>query len=247
MEKNFIDINCDVGEGIGNEEKLFPFISSCNIACGGHAGDEDIMKKIVVLANKYQVKVGAHPSYPDKENFGRVSLTLSPSLLKATILEQVAKLIPILEEEGMILHHIKAHGALYNDVAKDKALATVFLDAVEQYKTGTFIYVPFGSILEIEAKRRGFKIKLEAFGDRNYNLDFTLVSRNKPNAVIHDPKSVLWHIIGMVKNNSVKTMEGEDLKINAETYCIHGDTPTALQILAYLSEELPNNQIYIKK
>lgn len=247
MEKNFIDINCDVGEGIGNEEKLFPFISSCNIACGGHAGDEDIMKKIVVLANKYQVKVGAHPSYPDKENFGRVTLIMPLDELKISILEQVSAILPILEEQGMVLHHIKAHGALYNDIAKDRVLTSIFLDALEKFKEVVHIYVPFGSVIKEEAIKRGFKIMEEAFGDRNYNSDLTLISRKASNAVIEDPKEVLEHIVNMVKNNKVKTMNGTAQNISAETFCIHGDTPSALQILMYLSEELPNHHIYLDK
>lgn len=247
MEKNFIDINCDVGEGIGNEESLFPYISSCNIACGGHAGDEQIMEQIVVLAKKHQVKIGAHPSYPDKENFGRISLSIPFDVLKNSIEEQLSNLISILKTQGVSLHHIKAHGALYNDIAKDRALASVFLEAVEQFKGIAFIYAPFGSVLEKEALKQGFKIMIEAFGDRNYNTDLTLVSRKTANAVIEDPKEVLAHITNMVKNKSVKTLNGTVEKISAETYCIHGDTPSALQILAYLSEELPEQQIYLKK
>jgi UPF0271 protein len=247
MEKNYIDINCDVGEGIGNEEILFPFISSCNIACGGHAGDKEIMQKIAILAKKHQVKIGAHPSYPDKENFGRVSLSIPFEVLKTSILEQVSALLPVLETQGVALHHIKAHGALYNDIAKDKGLASVFLDAVEQFKEVAHIYVPFGSVLKEEALKRGFNIMVEAFGDRNYNSDLTLVSRKTPNAVIEEPKDVLEHIVNMVKNNTVKTINGTEQNISAETYCIHGDTPSAIQILMYLSEELPNQQIYLNK
>ncbi len=247
MEMKFIDINCDVGEGIGNEEDLFPFITSCNIACGGHAGDEQIMNKIVVLAKKHQVKIGAHPSYPDKDNFGRVSLSMPNEALKSSIVEQITALVSILETQGLDLHHIKAHGALYNDIAKNRALASVFLEAVEQFKKGIYLYVPYGSVLEEEALKRDFKTMVEAFGDRNYNPDLTLVSRNSPNAVIQDPKEVLDHITEMVKNNKVKTSQGIAQNITAETYCIHGDTPSALQILAYLSEELPKQQIYLKK
>jgi UPF0271 protein len=247
MEMKFIDINCDVGEGIGNEEDLFPFISSCNIACGGHAGNEQIMNEIVVLAKKHKVKIGAHPSYPDKDNFGRISLSMPNEALKSSIREQVTALVSILETQGLDLHHIKAHGALYNDIAKDRALTFVFLEAVEQFKEEVYLYVPFGSILAEEALKRGFKTMVEAFGDRNYNPDLTLVSRKSQNAVIQDPKEVLVHITEMVKKNKVRTLEGIAKNITAETYCIHGDTPSALQILAYLSEELPKQQIHLKK
>ncbi|MET6990745.1 5-oxoprolinase subunit PxpA [Sediminicola arcticus] len=245
MEKNYIDINCDVGEGIGNEESLFPYISSCNIACGGHAGDKESMKRVVVLAKKEQVKIGAHPSYPDKKNFGRVSLSMPIELLKSSIGEQVSALVSILQTEGIALHHIKAHGALYNDIAKDRALAIVFLDAVKQFKEGSHIYAPYGSVLEEEGLKRGFKVLVEAFGDRNYNSDLTLVSRSTPKAVIHNPVEVLNHITTMVKNKVVNTLNGTEQKMDAKTYCIHGDTPSALQILMYLSNELPKQQIYL--
>ncbi|MEJ1221753.1 5-oxoprolinase subunit PxpA [Sediminicola sp. 1XM1-17] len=247
MEKDYIDINCDVGEGVGNEESLFPFISSCNIACGGHAGDEETMKRIVLLAKKEKVKIGAHPAYPDKENFGRVSLAIPSETLKSTILEQISKLMLILDGQGLELHHIKAHGALYNDIAKDETLASIFLDAVENFKESTFIFVPYRSVLEKEALKRGFKIMVEAFGDRNYNRDLSLASRSTPNALIQEPREVLEHMTNMVKNNKVVTVQGTTENMEAETFCIHGDTPTALQILVYLSKELPNKQIYLKK
>jgi UPF0271 protein len=234
-----IDINCDVGEGIGNEAKVLPYVSSCNIACGGHAGDETIMKWVVSLAKKYQVKVGAHPSYPDIANFGRVSMDLSPKELIDTIRLQVAQLVLICNQENIKLHHIKAHGALYNDIAKGGTLAKTFLAALDPYKSKVFLYVPAASVLEELAINQGFKIKREAFGDRNYNTDLSLVSRKKANAMILAPQLVLEHLLRMVKEEQVRTVSGTLERMQAETYCIHGDTPNALQILTYLSEELP--------
>lgn len=236
--KKHIDINCDLGEGVGNEADILPLISSCNIACGGHAGDEETIKWVVSLAKKYKVKVGAHPSYPDKVNFGRVTMELTPSELIKTVREQLKKLAWVCSEERVKLHHIKAHGALYNDIAKGGKLAEVFLEAIALYKQDTYLYVPAESEMECLAKKKGFKIKKEAFGDRNYNADLSLVSRKKNNALIVSPKSVLEHVLRMVTQAKVLTVSNTLKEIEADTYCIHGDTPNALKILTYLSNEL---------
>ena len=243
--KNFlIDINCDVGEGIGNEALLLPLISSCNIACGGHAGDLHTIKEVVVLAKKHKVKIGAHPSYPDKENFGRLSMLISEDELISTIQEQVENFLAILKKENIAMHHIKPHGALYNDIAKDLILARIFLKAIAPYKK-FFLYVPYASVIEKEALKQGFLIKREAFADRNYNADLSLVSRKLPHAVLGDPKSVLKHLLLIVKENKVSTSNGDMIHIVADTYCVHGDTAGALQILMYLSKQLGIQNIEI--
>ena len=243
----YIDINCDLGEGIGNEKDLMTFISSCNIACGGHAGDMVLMRTVALLAHQDGVKVGAHPSYPDKENFGRVSMNITANKLIRSIQEQLQVFTSILKKENILLHHIKPHGALYNDIAKDDVLAKIFLTAIGKYKKVVFIYVPYGSAIEKECINQGFKIKYEAFGDRNYNSDLSLVSRNTINALLEEPKMVLQHIVHMAKKNQVVTTNDVLVKIKADTYCIHSDTPSALQILMYLSHELPMYNLQIKK
>jgi len=242
-----IDINCDVGEGIGNENELFPFISSCNIACGGHAGDDASMSQITKMAKHHNVLVGAHPSYPDKDNFGRRSIDIEPDVLIKSIQSQIKNLENILKIEGVPMHHIKPHGALYNDLAINQELAQTFLEGIKKYKTSNVLYVPPNSVISEEAAKQGFTIKHEAFADRNYNADLSLVSREKPNAVINDPHEVLKHLTKMIREQSVITMNGEIVKIKADTYCLHGDTPNALQILMYLSKELPKQNIQIKK
>tara|TARA_R110002050_G_scaffold25604_8_gene68221 strand:+ start:2348 stop:3103 length:756 start_codon:yes stop_codon:yes gene_type:complete len=242
-----IDINCDVGEGIGNEAQLMPLISSCNIACGGHAGDTVTMMKVASLAKENKVLIGAHPSYPDRENFGRTSIKIANDELKRSIQAQLEELGTVLKSLGAVLNHIKPHGALYNDVAKDRKLAAVFLDSIEKYKEEVFLYVPYHSKIGEEARRLGFQIKYEAFVDRNYNEDLSLVSRKDPRAMIQDPKAVMDHLLIMATKGSVLTLSGRLVKIKADTYCIHGDSPTTLQILAYLSRHLPKNQILIKK
>lgn len=244
MKKIVIDINCDVGEGIGNEAQLLPLISSCNVACGGHAGNLKTIESVAILAKRHRVKVGAHPSYPDKENFGRMSMKISKPNLIATIQKQIENFISIVKKENIIMHHIKPHGALYNDIAKDLSLAKTFLEAIAPYKSA-YLYVPYASIIEKEALKQGFYIKREAFADRNYNTDLSLVSRKLPQAVLEDPEKVLKHLVLMVQANQINTINGNIIDILADTYCVHGDTATALQILTYLSKQLRTHNIEI--
>lgn len=246
MKKWSIDINCDVGEGVGNEYDLLPLISSCNIACGGHAGDAASMEYVIGLAKKHHVKIGAHPSYPDKTNFGRQVLSISDDDLKISIIDQLRTFNRVLEKENAQLHHIKAHGALYNETAKNKSLALLYLEAIKPYLGNTFLYVPYGSVIAELAIENGFRIIYEAFADRNYNTDLSLVSRQFDNALIEEPQKVLEHILFIIQKGKVRTVSKEEIEIKADTLCIHGDTPSALQILMYLSRELPNSGVQLK-
>ncbi|WP_291965821.1 5-oxoprolinase subunit PxpA [Maribacter sp.] len=246
MTKRSIDINCDVGEGVGNEKDLFPMISSCNIACGGHAGSKETIKLCLELAKKHQVKVGAHPSYPDIENFGRVSMSISNDVLIKSIKTQMQAFESVREEIDIPLHHIKPHGALYNDIAKDVQLAETFLTAIAPYKHTVLLYVPYNSIIQKLAIKNGFEVLVEAFADRNYNDDLSLVSRKEKDALITSGEEVLNHILRMYNDKVVKTITDKNVNIKADTYCIHGDTPAALQILTYLSNELPYHNLQVK-
>ncbi|MDF4223060.1 5-oxoprolinase subunit PxpA [Maribacter sp. M208] len=246
MTKRSIDINCDVGEGVGNEKDLFPMISSCNIACGGHAGSKETIKLCLELAKKYQVKVGAHPSYPDVENFGRVSMSISNDVLIKSIQTQMQAFESVRKEIDIPLHHIKPHGALYNDIAKDVQLAETFLTAIAPCKHPVLLYVPYNSVIQKLAIKNGFEVLVEAFADRNYNDDLSLVSRKEKDALITSGKEVLNHILHMYNDKLVKTITGKNVTIEADTYCIHGDTPAALQILTYLSNELPYHNLQVK-
>jgi len=246
MEKICIDINCDVGEGVSNEKDLFPLISSCNIACGGHTGDKISMASTVQLARLNNVKVGAHPSYPDKENFGRASMKIPQEELINCIRTQIYNLEGITTEEKLKLNHIKPHGALYNDIAKNRALAKLFLKSIKKYKKDTLLYVPYASEVEKEALKQNFKIVYEAFADRNYKSDLKLLSRQDPNALIIEKEKVLEHVLNIAKHRKVKTITGQETKILAETFCIHSDTPLAFEIVLYLTQELPNHNIQIK-
>ncbi|CAM4377727.1 5-oxoprolinase subunit PxpA [Zobellia roscoffensis] len=247
MKGNYIDLNCDVGEGIGNEKLLLPLLSSCNIACGGHAGDRRTMSHVVQLAKANKVLMGAHPSYPDKVNFGRFSMEIDSKELITSIREQVKNLVEVMRKEGVKLHHIKPHGALYNDIAKNTSLALCFLESIEEYRKDICIYVPYASEIAKEALREDYKIQYEVFADRNYQANLSLVPRKESKALIIDKRQVLKHVIEMVNYNRVKTVSGEVVSILGDTFCIHGDTPLALEIVLYLTQELPNHNIFIKK
>lgn len=242
-----IDINCDMGEGLDNEAQLLPYVSSCNIACGGHAGDAATITKVALLAKVHHVRIGAHPSFPDRENFGRVVLDISKKELKESIQSQLKTFQDIIVSLGVKMNHIKPHGALYNVLAKDFETTQTFLAAIEAYKETVYLYVPYNSILEQEAQQKGFKIKREAFCDRNYNDDLSLVSRKIEGALITESEQVLKHVLNMVKDETVITISGSFKKIKAETFCIHGDSPNAIEILKHLYVELPNNAIKIDK
>ncbi|MGW9686421.1 5-oxoprolinase subunit PxpA [Flagellimonas sp. 2504JD1-5] len=241
-----IDINCDVGEGVGNEAELLPLINSCNIACGGHAGNFTSMRETIRMAKTHNVKIGAHPSYPDKVNFGRQVMSISNEDLKTSIQEQLANFDRALEFESAQLHHIKAHGALYNQVAKDVELAKLYLETIGSYRKSTYLYVPFGSEIAKLAMEKDFKIIYEAFADRNYNPDLSLVSRKLDGALLENPNQVLEHILSMITKGFVRTITGKSVPIQVDTLCVHGDTPSALQILTYLSQQLPNHGIQLK-
>lgn len=245
MNSFVIDINCDVGEGVGNEPDLFPYISSCNIACGGHAGDVATMHNIAALAQQHHIKIGAHPSYPDKVNFGREVMAIPTEELISSIKEQLATFIGVLKEINGQLHHIKAHGALYNETAKNEILAQTYLDAIVEYRDKAILYVPYGSTIAGLAADQGYTVWFEGFADRNYNPDLSLVSRKSDRALIHVPEAVLEHVLPMIKEQQVRSISGDLVPIKAQTLCVHGDTSSALEILMYLSKELPNHLVKI--
>lgn len=233
-----IDINADVGEGLGNESQLMPYLSSCNIACGGHAGSVDVMRLVVRLAKQCQVKIGAHPSFPDRENFGRVEMNISNEDLFNSLLSQLESVIHILHEEEAVLHHIKPHGALYNLAAINKNIASLVLKAVKRIELPVKLYVPYKSVIAKLAIEDGIEIVYEAFADRSYNDDLTLVSRANEGAIIHDEDELFYHVYNMISKQKVKSIQGVEIDILAHTFCVHGDNPKALVLLKNLKEKL---------
>lgn len=237
-----ININCDLGEGLNNEDVIMPLIKSCNIACGGHSGDIDSMQRCVELAIINNVEIGAHPSYPDKENFGRIHLDIPALALKESIVNQIDSLISICKSHNTDLTHIKAHGALYNEMIKDSNLSNIYLDIIDIYKDKYYLYIPYKSEIEKIAVDRGFKIKYEVFGDRNYNDDLTLVSRKEEEALITIPEKVIKHISEIYYNNCVVSVNGNKHDVKADTYCIHSDTENAEHILKSIKEYFSNEK-----
>lgn len=240
-----IDINCDVGEGLHNEHLLMPYISSCNIACGGHFGDANTVDKTIKIAIKNKVKIGAHPSFPDTNNFGRKVMQISDEELKRSIQNQLDLLLERLSFFNEQLHHIKPHGALYNIIAVDEKLAILFIESTQKYLKDTFLYVPYNSVIEQIALKNNIKIKYEAFADRNYNDDLKLVSRTYKNALITDKEEVCNHIFYMINHQKVKTISGLSKEIKADTFCVHGDTENAVEIVKYMHQQFQKEELRI--
>jgi len=239
-----IDINCDVGEGIQNEHLIMPLISSCSVACGGHFGNKETIDKTIELAIENNVLIGAHPSFLDQKNFGRMSLDIERTL-KESIEAQLDLFLACMADFNQKMHHIKPHGALYNLIAKDKKEAQKFIRIIKKYLKNCFLYVPYHSEIAKVALENNVNIKFEAFADRNYNDAVSLVSRTAKNALILSPKEVAKHVLHMVKKNKVKTVSGLEKEIKVDTLCIHGDTENVIEIASFLVGELKKNKIEI--
>lgn len=234
-----IDLNSDLGEleDRSLDAAIMPFISSCNIACGGHAGDEDSITRTVELAAKYHVAIGAHPSFPDRENFGREVIQMEPEKLQDSLQEQIALVQSITKQNGMSLHHVKPHGALYNVAAKDPAIAKIILQSVKGVDPSLKIYGLAHSTMEMEAKNEGTPFVAEAFADRKYEDDKTLRSRKKEDAVLNE-KEVLEQVEKLVF--SQKVYASTWMPIHAQTVCLHSDTPGAVTLARRIHEHLVN-------
>ncbi|WP_335975568.1 5-oxoprolinase subunit PxpA [Gaetbulibacter jejuensis] len=239
-----VDINVDVGEGLGNEARLLPYVSSCNIACGGHAGNEETMVAVAKLAKEFSVKIGAHPSFPDIENFGRKPMEMSCADLYTSVKQQVRGFMNVLRTEHLALHHIKPHGALYNLAMKDEKTASVIIEVIKSIALPVKLYVPYGSVIANLALKEQIPVMYEAFADRNYNEDLSLVSRDKSNAVLNHPEAVFEHVFNMISRQKVKTISGVEVDIKADTFCVHGDSPNVEKILQYLTEKL--KELHVK-
>ena len=232
------DLNADLGEQTGNDEGIMPYISSCNIACGGHAGDSDSIRLTVDIARSRQVKIGAHPGYPDRENFGRKHLNLSHDLLAESLLWQIHQVQNYLHELVEPLHHIKLHGALYNEAAVDSHLAMLVADLLYQHFPSSLLYAPCGSKLAILAAGKGIGVKNEVFADRRYQDDLTLVPRSSPDARIDTWEEIQQQVLDMLLHQRVKTNTGNWKPIQAETICVHGDHLEAIRTAKRLDQLL---------
>ena len=241
-----VDINCDMGEGMPNEALIMPFISSANIACGYHAGDAVTMQQTLELALQYDVAVGAHPSFRDKENFGRANIYLPASEVCDMVKEQIEALANIAVKYNYPLHHVKPHGALYNMATKDEALATAICKAAFETDKNLLIYAQSGSKLTTVAHSMGLKTCNEVFADRTYQDDGTLTPRAQPNALLENEDAVAMQVLQMVMQQSVTSIDGKTIPVKAGTICIHGDGEHAVEFARCIYELLYLNNVSIK-
>ena len=238
--KNEIDINCDLGEGADNDAAIMPFITSANIACGYHAGDEKTMMETILLAMKHNVYVGAHPSFLDRENFGRTEINCSPAEVYELVIKQLNIFKKIADECSATIHHVKPHGALYNMAAKDPLLAKAIAEAVKDFNANLILFGLRESHSIIAAQAAGLTTWKEVFVDRTYQDDGTLTPRNKPFAVINEKDKVIKQLLEIVKYKTVTAISGKKIAMDANTICIHGDGKNAVafahQIFSTLKE-----------
>jgi UPF0271 protein len=242
----FIDLNCDMGEGLKNDALLMPLISSANIACGYHAGDSEIMKRTVALAMQHHVTIGAHPGFNDKINFGRTEIPITLPYLFDLITEQIYLLKKITETFNAKLHHIKPHGALYNMAARDSRIARTIAAAVKSVDSKLILYGLSGSHLITEAAGINLRNASETFADRSYQSDGSLTPRSLPGALIENTEQSLSQVLQMVLQRTVQTNLGETIPIKAETICIHGDGEMAVVFAAQIRKKLIENKITIQ-
>lgn len=241
-----IDLNCDMGEGMNNDEQLMPIISSTNIACGYHAGDVDIMKRTVELAIKHQVAIGAHPGFADKEFFGRRELMLSANEIYDLVSAQIHVLKKITSEFHIALHHVKPHGALYNMAAKDGGMSHSIAQAVKDADDRLILYGLSGSHLISEATKIDLRSASEVFADRTYLDDGSLTPRSDPNALIEDERKSTEQVFQMIRHQSVTSINNITVPIVAQTICIHGDGKYAVQFAKSIVKYLKQQHIEIK-
>lgn len=227
-----IDLNCDVGEGAGRDAELMPYVSSANIACGAHAGDPATIRETLALAAQHHVAAGAHPGYPDREGFGRRRMDMTPGEIYDTVANQIGTFRDAARDAGMSITHVKPHGALYNDAAADAHVARAVVRAVNDATPGLLLYGLAGSRIITEAELIGVRVIPEAFADRGYERDGTLTPRGAEGALIPDPELAAARVLRLVTDRVIRATSGADIRLHAETVCIHGDGPNAVAIAA---------------
>lgn len=237
-----INLNCDLGEGAAFDEKIIPLINSANIACGFHAGNRDMMESTVKLCIDNNVGIGAHPGYPDKENFGRTNLDVTPKQVYDYTLAQLEALGNVVASKSKIVH-IKPHGAMYNQAAKNKDLADAIVDAITDFNKDLILLALSGSQMIDSAKAKGVKYASEVFADRAYEADGSLRARSLENSMITDEDLAVERVIKMVKTGKVTAYTGEEIDIEAHSVCVHGDSEKAFVFVQKLNEAFSKNGI----
>jgi 5-oxoprolinase (ATP-hydrolysing) subunit A len=241
------DINCDMGEGIGNDAQLMPFISSANIACGYHAGSAATMQQTVQLSIRHRVAIGAHPSYNDRANFGRSNINLPPDEVYDIVCRQIKTLAAVCNSNNAPLHHVKPHGALYNTAAKDLPTAQAIARAVKDCGAGLILYGLPGTCMQLAATEAGIVFAGEAFADRSYQPDGTLTPRQQPGALISNTADVVKQALQLVQTKTVTAITGQVISADAATICIHGDGEHALEFAQAIHSAFSNAGIIINK
>ena len=247
-----IDLNCDMGESfgaweMGNDAELMNYVSSINIACGFHAGDSTTIRKTIELALKKGIAIGAHPSFPDLQGFGRRSMSLTPSEIFDVVLYQVAAVKGICEALGTFLRHVKPHGALYNQAARDIDTSKAICSAVKKIDRDLILYGLSGSVLISEAEKSGLRCANEVFADRTYQSDGNLTPRSEANALIENTEDSISQVRKFVSEQKVTTTSGNEASVKAETICIHGDGENAVVFAKAIHHELRENGIRIEQ
>lgn len=249
---HLVDLNCDMGESfgayrMGKDEEILDYVTSANIACGYHAGDPATMRKTVQMALEKNVGIGAHPGMPDLVGFGRRELNISPQEAYDLVIYQMGALYGFVRSEGGKIQHVKPHGALFNMAAKSAPLSEAIAEAVYKVDPECILFGLAGSKLVKAGKKIGLRTASEVFSDRTYQKDGSLTSRREENALIKDHKIAVNQVIRMVKEGKVKSVQGEDVVIQADTICIHGDGLHALEFAQYISNALREAGITIAK
>lgn len=240
------DINCDMGEGMANDAAIMPFISSANIACGYHAGNEKTLWDTITLAKENNVAVGAHVSFLDRANFGRSEMKLSAPAIYEVVIQQLIIIREIADSFDIKLHHVKPHGALYNMSAKDAEMAKAIAEAVRDFDQSLIVYGLSNSLSIKEAEAAGLRTANEVFADRAYHDDGSLVPRSQKGALIEDAAKAVEQVLQMIHKKKVTTQSGAAIPIKADTICIHGDNAYAALFAKSIYETLKQNHIVLK-
>jgi len=236
--KPWVDLNADLGEGSGHDPELFELITSANIATGFHAGDSDTMHAAISTAKKREVAVGAHPSFFDRENFGRKELNVSNEEIFDAVAYQLGIFQAIASAVGTPPNHVKPHGALYNMAVRDEKLAGAIARAIKSVDPKLILFAPDKTELARAGQAHGLQIAREIFADRNYLNNGWLVPRTRPDALLHDPREAAQRVLRMLREGKVRSIEGRDVNVRGETICVHGDTPGAVEFVHELRTQL---------
>jgi UPF0271 protein len=243
--KQWVDLNCDLGEGCTTDEAIMPYISSANIACGYHAGDVDTIKQTLALAKQNNVAIGAHPSYPDRANFGRKEMDLPIQEIKSLVSEQIRIVQSLAVAIGLSLHHVKPHGALYNKAAKDEATAIAIAETVYTIDPSLILFGLANSESGKAAKKLGLPFYNEVFADRTYTDQGQLTPRTEPNAMITTDEEAIRQVLQMLKEETITSTNGKIIPIQADTICIHGDGEHAVSFAEHINTLIKNSKIKI--